>query len=78
MAVSGLCFSSWGFTVDIGALFGFCKTGRSLSVSDRLHADRAEFSVVVDRMAVLEDGLAIHGGLATDGVPAVASGTAEP
>ena len=71
MAVSGLCFSSWGFTVDIGALFGFCKTGRSLAVSDRLHADRAEFAIVVDRMAVLVDGLAIHGGLATDGIPAV-------
>lgn len=64
-----LHFSSWWFADNIAALFGFCKTGRRLLVTDGLHIDGAKFFAVIDRLPVFVYRLALHSGLTMDGVP---------
>ena len=74
MAVKDLLSFSWGLAFDISTLLRFSKSGRCLFVPDCLYADRAELAVVIDGLTILLDGLTVHGGFTTDGIPLTASG----
>ena len=72
-----LHFSFWWLSFDISALFRLSESGGRLLVTNGFHIGCAEFSIVIDRLAILVDGFAVDSGISLNCVPLTAAGILE-